>query len=809
MNISKFSFAILTIGVATLSLSAQPQRQEFSFPATGIITGQVWDADLETPVEYANVVIYSVRDSAKALTGTVTDAQGRFALRELPPGRFYLEVSFIGYRTQRVSNIQLKPGERLDLGRVNLRQAAIAMPGTEVTAEKPRLEYRIDKKIINVSQSPALQSGTAVDALENAPGVKVDVEGNVSLRGLTSFTVLIDGKPSPWEGQEALQQIPASTIDRIEIVTNPSAKFDPEGKAGIINVILKKQRETGISGILNLSAGNNSQFGGNFLLTRRQGKTTFYIGPNFNQMNFPGTRTVYQEITQGETTYYNSSIGTSSFGRRFSGLRAGVDWQLTPKDWISIGGRIGGRGGTRTQAAEYQEWVNSSIDTLSYSGKTYSLERGSNISLNLDFSHNFGKKGHELALKASYGRNTNTDSTQTEDSTSSKIIGGKRTIESRQGQPLDLKLDYTIPLGEKDKFEAGYQTRLRLGPKQTSQVFSYNDSGWVYESTYSHTTEQRDLVQAIYSTYTKNYKGFGAMLGLRTEFTGREVTIDDSVFSPLNQWDFFPTLHLSYSFPQEQQLMASYTRRIDRPRGWDLIPTLTWIDAKNVRQGNPNLKPEFVDSYEAGVLLPLGKQRISFDGYYRVTHNVIDRSQRVYYDDVMLHTVENVGQDRALGAEINLDLAPFRWWSLNLTGTVYDYRLITPEKAQESFNWNIGLTTDITFPTNTRIQLNGRYEGPSVTAQGTEGAHLWTSAALRQAFFRRQLIITISVRDIFASSFHDNTSQGDNFYSRIQFGRKGPMVSVGLTYNFNNYKQERRQRNGEMEEETEPVMEYY
>ncbi|MEO0071517.1 MAG: TonB-dependent receptor [candidate division WOR-3 bacterium] len=804
---------LFIISLAIGNLSAQPREVK----GEGVISGQVWDADLSTPIEYANIVLYRQRDST-ALTGTVTDAQGRFALRDLPPGRFKLEVSFVGYKTKRVPDIQLPPNGKVDLGRINLQQSAIAVPGTEVTAEKPKIEFRIDKKVINVAQNPALQSGTAVDALENAPAVKVDIEGNVSLRGLSSFTVLIDGRPSPLEGSEALKQIPASTIDRIEIVTNPSVKYDPEGKAGIINVILKKQRQSGISGILNLNGGNNGQFGGNLLLSAKTDIGTFFISPNFNRGGFPGTREMQGwTLTQSGDTSYRQSKGTMLFQHQFYGVRAGADFKLTPNDWLSLSGRLGGNSGNRNQNALYQEWQtpDTIAETLSFKGTTVSSDNGLNFSLSLDAGHNFGKKGHEISFRANLSGRSSQDSTQTEDSIAGTIRTGKRTIETHQGRPIDLKLDYTLPLREKDKFEAGYQARLRFGPNQKSRAANYDTTSRSYipDSVYSYSSTQRDYVHAFYSTYSGNWQGLGAMLGLRSEYSGRRVVINDSGFTPLNQWDIFPSLHLSYSFPQEEQIMASYTRRIERPRGWDLSPFLTWMDAKNVRQGNPDLKPEFIDSYEAGFLLPFGKHRLSLDGYYRITHNVIERFQRIYQGDIMLHTVKNIGKDQALGLEMALDLSPFRFWNISLNGDIYDYRLKGnldgKEIFQKSFNWDMGLTTDFTFPTGTRIQLRGRYESPSVTAQGTEGAHFWTGISARQALLNRQLILTLSIRDIFASSWHENETQGENFYTHISFSRKGPTVSLGLTYNFNNYKQERRrQNNGEEEEETTPIYEY-
>lgn len=788
---------------------AQQRGALSSLPRTGVITGQVVDAEQATPVEYANVVLYRIRDTTlrrsasvdtnRVVTGTVTDAQGRFVLRELPPGNFYLEVSFIGYRTRRLENIRLAPDGKLDLGRLTIEPAVISMPGAEVTAEKPRIEYKIDKKIINVAQDPALQSGTAVDALEKAPAVKVDIEGNVTLRGLSSFTVLIDGRPSPIEGSEALQQIPAGTIDRIEIVTNPSVKYDPEGKAGIINVILKKERAKGLSGVLNLNAGTNSSYGGNLLLTLRQGIATFYLGPNFNQMNFPGERVVERWVKRADTTYYSNSTGSMNFNRQFYGVRLGADLQPNPNNYLSLGTRLGGMGGTRSQEADYKEWQSGSTDTFKYQGGTSSTDKHPQVSAYLEASHSFGKKDHKATLRLNYSGNWRSGSDQTENRIGDSVFSGKRTTDDRQGNRLDLKLDYSLPLREKDRLEAGYEARLRRMSQMTGFA-QFNPAMGGYESLaqYSHTTKQIDDAQALYSSYTFNWHALGAMLGLRTEFTGRSITIDTTTMVPVNRWDFFPSAHLSYSFPLEQQIMASYTRRIDRPRGWDLTPETTWMDANNVRTGNPNLLPEFIDSYEAGLVLPFGKQRISLDGYYRVTHNVIDRFQRVWQGSVMLNTVENIGTEYALGSEFNLDLVPFSFLNISLSGDVYNYRLKTvlPEaRNTQGFNWEGGITTDLTLPTMTRLQFSVHYESPSATAQGTEAGRIWTSAGLRQALFNRQLLLTLSVRDLFAQSFHESENQGENFYSYYRFSRRGPTVWFGLTWNFNNYKPERRQQN--------------
>ncbi|MEO0053399.1 MAG: TonB-dependent receptor, partial [candidate division WOR-3 bacterium] len=508
MKIRLGFIALILLSPVWSLLSAQP-APEASVRGMGLITGQIWNPHDSTPVEYANVVLYRQRDSS-LVNGTVTDAQGRFTLTQLPPGRYYLEVSFIGFRTNRVRNIQLAPDARLDLGRIPLEPAVISMPGVEATAEKPKMEFKIDRRVINVAQNPALQTGTAVDALENAPSVKVDLEGNVSLRGLSSFTVLIDGRPSPLEGSEALRQIPASTIDRIEIVTNPSVKYDPEGRAGIINVILKKQRPSGISGMLNLNAGTSGQLGSSLLLSLRIGTSTFFISPNFNQGGFPGTREMTSWIlTPAGDTAWRRSDGTMLFQHRFYGLRAGADFQLTTADWLSLSSYFGGNGNKRGQQADYYEWKTpaSTAETLNYHGATSSTGTGNIFSASLDAGHNFGKKGHDLQLHATLRGRSSSDSTLTEESLAGRIRSGRMTRETHQGTPLDLKLDYALPLREKDKFEAGYQLRLRFGPDQNTSTATYDTITARYQedTLYRQSSAQRDRVHAFYSTYSGSW----------------------------------------------------------------------------------------------------------------------------------------------------------------------------------------------------------------------------------------------------------------------------------------------------------------
>jgi len=810
---NRFSGLILLLLVFAAA-GAQPARGLGQSLPAATLTGRVFDLDLDVPVEYANVVVHGLRDTT-LVNGTITRADGRFELAGLRPGRYKVEVSFIGYRTHVIPEVQVTPGATVDLGRINLRQTALAVEGAEVTAERPRLEFKIDKKIVNVAQNPAVQSGTAVDALENVPGVRVDVENNVTLRGSSNFTVLIDGRPTLLEPSEALQQIPASTIQSIEIITNPSAKHDPEGVSGIVNVVLKKQQQRGISGMTNLTGGLDDKYGGDLLVSLRRGIVSAFIGANFNRMNFPGTRTVESWTRSGDTVRHVNSDGTGAFGQRFYGLRAGSELQLGPNDRLSLGARWGGRGGGQSQQADYREWREPGTDTARYSGYSNSGRGGGNLSANLDHTHTFGSPNHNLALRLDFNRHdrTSRDTTEMRDS-ADRITSGRRTFEGGPRNRLGAKLDYTLPLRAEDKLEAGYQGQF-VRSQDRYEMTEYDTAARRYPDlpSFSYISDFRYDIHALYSTWSATFGRLGVQPGLRLEQTARTISAPDSVFA-LNQWDIFPTAHLSYKLPAELQLMASYTRRIDRPRGWDLEPSERWLDAYNVLKGNPGLKNEYIDAIEGGLLWPFSAGRISLEGYHRITHNLTNRISSLYpgRPGVMLRTIENVGTDRSTGAELSLDLTPFPWWSITLEGDIYDYRMhgeiLGRTFDRSSFNWTTGGSFDFRFPTMTLVQLRANYSSPTTEAQGTSGSTFSTSIALRQAFFNRSLLISLQVRDLLSSGGHVITTEGDDFYTHANFARKTPVVTLGLTWSFNNYRPDRRQLPGIETEEIEPVQQF-
>lgn len=440
-----------------------------------------------------------------------------------------------------------------------------------------------------------------------------------------------------------------------------------------------------------------------------------------------------------------------------------------------------------------------------------SSDRGGDFySLTLDYTRKFANKGHELVFQfiTDY-RNFDEESKNQLVDINDIITFGQKNIENGPDRGYRAKLDYTLPLREKDKLEAGYQLRMN-NEESLNNVFSYDTITDIYNKidTLTHNVSNIDDIHSLYTTYSGSLGNFGFQAGLRGEYTYRVIELlgENQDFT-IDQWDLFPTLHLSYQLPKEQQIMVSYTRRIQRPHGWDLEPFLTWIDAYSVQQGNPALKNEYIDSYELSYQVLLGKNTFSIDIYDRKTNNKIERVKKSYpeKENVILQTSENVGFDNSLGTELMFGLDLFKWWRLDLMGNLYFYnvegQLYGRDFSEESFNWNTRINATFKIGKSARLQLNNMYNSPSVSAQGEREGFIVTTLAYKQDFFKNKLSVTLQARDLFNTAGHSFTSKSTDFSSYSSFEPYSPMVSISLTYRLNNYKPDRKKtNNGQMEE---------
>jgi outer membrane cobalamin receptor len=791
----KLVTTLLLIFTSLLSFAQNGQQR-----MGGTITGKVIEAGTKQPIEYANIIIFRTGDSTQ-VTGTISDAEGMFNLSPVPPGSYYVNIQFIGFDRETRENISVNRNNlNIDLGTIELHSGAINLDNVVVEGERNPISYQIDKKVIDVNQIPVAMSGTAADVLENVPSVTVDIEGNVSLRGSQNFTVLVDGRPSVLDAQDILQQIPAGTIDNIEIITNPSAKYDPEGSSGIINIIMKKTRQAGFGGIANLNAGLNNKYGGDALFEYRYDGISTNLGLDYNNRTSPGTSREERSTTVNNITSYTNRTGESNRGRRMMGLRGGLEYRLTDSDVLAFTGRFGDREMRSSSFQDHYQW-----DQLNpqqnYFRNNSRFERGGFFyALSLNYIKAFEGKGHQLMSEISFRKNKSDENSLTELYTEGNLFDGKKSTEAGPSSDIEGRIEYILPIGQTSRFEAGYQGESDYSEDETGYYQSDLAGNYIYFPEFSHSTISDEQEHAVYSTYSGESGNFGYQAGLRGEYTYRSIKVD--TFNPfvIDEFDFFPGIHTSYKLSEGNQLMASYTRRIQRPRGWQLEPFDTWSDANNIRRGNPSLSPENIDSYELGVNTFFGLLSVSTEVYYRIVHNKIEHLRSAFADNVTLTSFGNIGKDYSLGSEIMLNYGFGKFWEIRLMGNLYNYRIegviFNEEFSRESFNWNSRFNNNFRFG-DTQFQVNFSYNSPSVSAQGRSEGFLSTDLAVRHDILNRALSLTLQVRNLFGAKY-EQTSSGPDFYAYNYHQRESPMVMFNLRFNINNFRNnDQRNREGE------------
>ena len=777
--------------------------REFSREPIGKISGTLTDYDSGAPLEYANIALFRLRDSV-LVTGTTTNSQGLFLLTELRPGRYFLEAKFIGYQSKKIDSLMIRPRRPVvDLGVINLRPGVLQGQTVELVKDRPLVSYRLDKKIIDVSGMYSAVSGSAVDILENVPSITVDIDGNVELRGSSSFTVLIDGRPTILDANDALQQTPANIIASIEIITNPSAKYDPDGVSGIINIITKKTLIEGVSGIFNTSGGLYDNRGGDFLLGYRTGRMNASLGANYNLRSFPGTVEANNTTTFNDTTISIISNGSNLFRIDRVNVRGELAIDLTEHDVASISFRVGEMSYVRGSDLEFTQDVNPGGPIEDYISASLTDRSGTFVSLNGEYKHKFARPQHEINTRISLGSRLGDDLNTNELlDLENTVTQGRKITEKGPSNRIRAQLDYTLPIAEGMKFEAGYQGRMGSSSDETA-LREYDATAGVYldQPQFASTVSYVRNIHSLYTQFSSEGARAGIQLGLRGEYTDRNIEIPTTgeIFS-IDRWDVYPSLHTSYHLTEQLQMLGSYSLRIRRPRSWFLAPFITWADANNVISGNPGLKPTYINSYELSLQLPMGRNLVSVEVYYRLSENVTERIRSVYDANVMLTRPENVGDSKALGTELMINLRQIPWWNVSLIGTVFNYQLDGAFGGQDysrsSDNWSVRLNQTFRIGQSSRIQVNSRFTSPSVSAQGRREGIYTTSVSARQSLMDRRLSITIQLGDIFRTRKIETTTSGTGFDYYSLSTRRSPSGRITLSYNFNRFRESRERPGG-------------
>jgi outer membrane receptor protein involved in Fe transport len=797
-------FTAILMQVSQLAFSQGPSRGNYqgAMPMDAKITGTVIDGSNGQQVEYAVIAVRKQKDSS-LVTGTTSTSTGSYTVEGLPYGKFYCEITFVGYKKQKVENILLTPNHKIaNLGTIKIDPASTNISEVVVTGNKSPIEYKIDKKIVDVSSNIAATGGTLVDALQNTPSVQTDVEGNVTLRGNSNFTVLIDGKPSPLNGTEALQQIPANLVQNVEIITNPSAKYDAEGTAGIINVVMKKQKVSGMNGIFNVTGGTGNNFGtldkngANFNMNYKYSKFNFTLGADFTDMKYGITSYSHtQNDTLNKLVLDRTANSTFDFHRQGKGIKFGVDYDITKNSTISLMGSIGSRNMYRPNTSNtfdiHYDTLGNKKNVANYIASSTNEAIRAYYNLNLNYQLKLDDKGQQLSASTYFNAgpdnvpsNVIIDTTNSNWASLHKQQPQLQVAQNSYETEFRGNLDYTLPIGEQGKLEIGYQGRFYQNNGNDSTI------GSIY--TPIQQLKAKDQIEAGYVSFS-NSSFIDYQLGFRTEYEMRDIKFGNND-KKMNNPFYDPTVHLSKQLPWDLQLLASYTRRINRPREWNLNPVPRYQSLTSIMVGDPGLKPEIANSYELSLQKKLNEASfISAESFFRQTDHLMYQKMGFENNNNIL-TFENLGNDRSIGVEFMLNLALARFFNFNASSSIYNYHIfgqpITNPNAKSSTNtWNIKVNPTIRMPWGMGIQINYTYNGPTINAtEGKQLGYYSSSVGIRQEILKHKGSLTLMAQNPIGYTRVISTTYGDNTTSYGWFQRESKVYLLTFSYRFNNYK---------------------
>jgi len=776
------------------------------------ITGIITDGTSNQTVPYASVAIYHSSDST-LVTGVLSKDDGSFVLDKLPYGKYYIIVTFVGYKKHKINEILLTTAKKtIALGAVKVTTATTSLKEVEVVGNIPPVTYQIDKKVVNIAQNITASGSTLAEALQNAPSIQTDVEGNITLRGSSTYTVLIDGRPSPITGSEALQQIPASLVQNVELITNPSAKYEAEGSAGIINIIMKKQKMEGSSGIVNMTAGTGDKYTANLNLSYKISKFNFTLGGDFT--DYKSAFKSNQNITDtlGPLSLKKQVIsGSGDFRRKGNGIRAEIAYNINDNNSLTLTGSIGSHAFERNTSGSYHDLYTSSLNNSYYLNSQSPQFKRDFKSINLDYLLKLNGSGHQLAASAYFtggsGGNISVLQVDTTDNNWNKTGRSLSQQSNQNNNQTDFrtKIDYSLPTGEKGKLEAGYQGRYmnNHGSYHLTNLGAGNQ--WIEDLTQKDLIDFKDQIYAGYVTYLNSMPLFDYQLGLRTEYEDRYLNQEiQNKVNRVNRTDFFPSVHLTRQLPWQLQLQTSYTRRINRPMPWNINPFVIHLDPQTIQMGNAGLLPEFANSYELNLEKKLNDASfVSVEGYLRQTYGLIQ--QISLFDpttQITTNTFGNIDHDRSMGAEFMVNLQPFKWFNLNSSFNIFNYHMfgtLIPAIASSTNTWNIHVNPTFHLSKSTTMQITYIYNAPTIAAQGTRSGFYSSTVAIKQNLLNRKASLTLQMQNLVGHSIFSSTTETASQYKYSNIQRESQVFLLTFSYRINNYRVAQSERRGQDE----------
>lgn len=792
--------------------------------AQGWVKGKVVDRQMFEPLGYVNVRV-ATAGGDKYIGGGMTDTDGNFRVDNLKNGKYVLTLTSLGYKTEkREFSITADKGSAT-FGVIYMSDDSHQLKEVTVTGQRSVMKLEVDRKTFDVSQLVSNAGQAASDVLDNIPSVEVDNDGNVSLRGNTSVEVWINGKASGINSDnraQILQQLPAESIERIEVIDNPSAKFSAEGSAGIINIVLKKDRKAGYYG--SLQAGGDTRGGAetSFNINYNSSLLDAYANIGYRHRQNNGRTTSEQEFQNtGQYQRYNGSEahwGNNLFSR------AGLTWHATSKDDLSLNGMMMYGGGRNSSEIPYHYGtIGATSDSHMMMRRTSSKDAPRMYYGEFNYRHNFSDT-HFLDLTIDYDRwkmdndNVYQDSIVYYDGTAATAYDYQYRPMYMNSRRWEVKFDYENQVTDKFKIEAGYLGNF--SHENTPQESYVDDSHWDGASSvedkayYNRFIYDMDL-HALYTTLSYKLGKLNVMAGLRGEYwrvntesytweQEHDAAKRDQPFKK-DYFQLFPSVFLSYQVTPSQQLQLNYTRRLRRPWGGQLNSFRDTRDATTVSFGNPELTPEFSNSFSLNYLKTWDEHSLLVSAYYRPTSDVIQRiNYRNSSDGLMYSTNMNVAKSLSSGLEMTLKNKLFRILDLTTTANAYYYKLngfsydidgqTITGAANHNFTWNARMTASLMLPYDISIQASGRYRARQVITQGYRRANYSMDLGARKNFFNKLITVSVNCRDLLNSRKWETFTSSDDFTRHQVNRRDGRKVSLTVTWNFGNMNSKHRQR---------------
>ena len=795
----------LILAIVLLGLVPSIYAQRPGNTSDIVLSGKVLDNDDSFPLEYATVTLVNTNDP-KAITGGITDQNGEFNITA-PAGTYDIKVEFISF----VPNIKKaqKLTENTSLGTIRLAMDAATLENVMVIAEKTTVEFKLDKQVYNVGKDLTVRGGTVSDVLDNVPSVSVDVEGNVALRGNDDIRILINGKPSGLVGlnsSDALRQLPAESIERVEVITSPSARYDAEGSAGIINIILRRSKLQGLNGALTANGGYPETYGLSGNINYRTGDFNFFTTAGYNNRGSLGNSFTKSLFPNGNTV-----TETRTFDRQRKGLSGNFGLEYYINDNTSITGSIVIRDSNNENLSENTIVQTGEVNTTS---KRFSPEEEDDFTLqySLNFDKNWENDGNltiELQLEDS----------EEDEFTDIRNVGidtQRETNQTLENQERFLaQVDFVQPIGEQHRFEAGY--RGNFNELNTDYIVTQdddNDGVFTLNTDLTNNLIYKEQINAFYTQWGSKIDKFNYLLGLRLEHT--DIEVDQRTNNSFTNRDFtnlFPTVNLNYELTEKQTVSLGYNRRIRRARNRFINPFPSRTSQTVLFQGNPDINPSISNGLDLGYLNRMGKVTLSGSVYFRRSEDIFQfitkfTGEQVEVNGVLVdeqvRTPINLSRNDRFGGEVTMTYSPSRKWRLNLNANLFRSETSgffeETDFGNENTSWTVRLNNKYTLPGKIDWQTRMDYRGPSATAQGESDGIFTTSLAFSKDLFKEQASIALNVNDLFNS----RKRRSETFSPVIgesEFQWRERSINLSFTYRFNQKKKQQREGRQEGGEE--------